>query len=99
MRPQEAALFTLGGSEPDGRLNSQMARPAHVFAFGTARVPLEVQLGQADYDDPQIDRGHMVRREDPTGIPPARPARAACWPSRPIRTPSATPTPRPSTRR
>jgi len=33
--------------------------------FLDERIPAEVQLTQADYVDPQIDRGHMVRREDP----------------------------------
>ncbi|GAA1553048.1 DNA/RNA non-specific endonuclease [Kribbella sancticallisti] len=33
--------------------------------FADERLPAEIQLGQADYSDPQIDRGHMVRREDP----------------------------------
>ena len=33
--------------------------------FADLRIPAAVQLGQDDYDDPEIDRGHMVRREDP----------------------------------
>jgi endonuclease G, mitochondrial len=33
--------------------------------FTDGRLPKAIQLGQDDYDDPQIDRGHMVRREDP----------------------------------
>ncbi|MFK4084171.1 DNA/RNA non-specific endonuclease [Kribbella sp. NPDC020789] len=33
--------------------------------FADKRIPANIQLTQADYDDPQIDRGHMVRREDP----------------------------------
>lgn len=33
--------------------------------FFDLRIPKEIQLGQAAYGDPQIDRGHMVRREDP----------------------------------
>ncbi|MEU4196385.1 DNA/RNA non-specific endonuclease [Kribbella sp. NPDC026611] len=33
--------------------------------FADQRIPAEIQLGQDDYSDPQIDRGHMVRREDP----------------------------------
>lgn len=33
--------------------------------FLDRRIPLEVQLTQADYDDPEIDRGHLVKREDP----------------------------------
>ncbi len=41
--------------------------------FADARIPLQAQLGQADYDDPEIDRGHMVRREDPNWDPAAAP--------------------------
>ncbi|MFC9687810.1 DNA/RNA non-specific endonuclease [Kribbella sp. NPDC056951] len=33
--------------------------------FADKRIPADIQLTQADYSDPQIDRGHMVRREDP----------------------------------
>ena len=33
--------------------------------FIDLRIPVSVQLNQDDYDDPEIDRGHMVRREDP----------------------------------
>jgi endonuclease G, mitochondrial len=33
--------------------------------FLDKRIPLERQLTQVDYDDPEIDRGHLVRREDP----------------------------------
>jgi endonuclease G len=33
--------------------------------FSDLRLPAEIQLTQADYGHPDIDRGHMVRREDP----------------------------------
>lgn len=33
--------------------------------FLDSRIPLGIQLTQDDYGDPEIDRGHMVRREDP----------------------------------
>lgn len=33
--------------------------------FTDGRIPLDVQLGSANFADLQIDRGHMVRREDP----------------------------------
>ena len=39
--------------------------------FRDARIPLEAQLTRRDYDDPEIDRGHMVRREDPNWDPAA----------------------------
>jgi endonuclease G len=37
--------------------------------FQDARIPLEVQLTRKDYADLDIDRGHMVRREDPNWDP------------------------------
>lgn len=37
--------------------------------FKDARIPLEIQLRQEDYRDESIDRGHMVRREDPNWDP------------------------------
>jgi len=37
--------------------------------FHDARVPLEIQLSKEDYADEDIDRGHMVRREDPNWDP------------------------------
>ncbi|MBM7502998.1 DNA/RNA non-specific endonuclease [Agromyces aurantiacus] len=39
--------------------------------FRDQRIPLEAQLGKDDYADPEIDRGHMVRREDPNWDPDA----------------------------
>lgn len=33
--------------------------------FADKRIAADIQLTQADYSHPQIDRGHMVRREDP----------------------------------
>ena len=30
--------------------------------FSDGRLPAEVQLGKEDYDDPAIDRGHLIRR-------------------------------------
>ncbi|WP_205917873.1 DNA/RNA non-specific endonuclease [Rhizobium ruizarguesonis] len=33
--------------------------------FYDLRIDRELQLGQGAYKDPEIDRGHMVRREDP----------------------------------
>ena len=41
--------------------------------FADARVPLSAQLCGADYADPEIDRGHLVRREDPNWDPAATP--------------------------
>ena len=39
--------------------------------FRDQRIPLEAQLTREDYGDPEIDRGHMVRREDPNWDPDA----------------------------
>lgn len=33
--------------------------------FVDERIPASIQLGEANFKDPEIDRGHMVRREDP----------------------------------
>ena len=40
--------------------------------FADGRLPRSIQLTMADYDDPEIDRGHMVRRQDPNWDPAAR---------------------------
>lgn len=37
--------------------------------FHDARIPLSMQLSKDDYVDEDIDRGHMVRREDPNWDP------------------------------
>jgi endonuclease G, mitochondrial len=37
--------------------------------FADGRLPRNSQLTKADYDDPKIDRGHMVRRQDPNWDP------------------------------
>jgi endonuclease G len=37
--------------------------------FHDARISLDVQLSKDDYEDEDIDRGHMVRREDPNWDP------------------------------
>jgi endonuclease G, mitochondrial len=56
----------------DGRHSVRIKRGNDRW-FADARIPLETQLGQADYDDPEIDRGHMVRREDPNWDPAGAP--------------------------
>ena len=33
--------------------------------FADGRLPRDIQLTSVDYDHPEIDRGHMVRRQDP----------------------------------
>jgi endonuclease G len=42
--------------------------------FYDLRIPRDVQLGQKAYEDQEIDRGHMVRREDPNWGPDAQQA-------------------------
>ena len=37
--------------------------------FSDGRIPAAIQLGSANFADAQIDRGHMVRREDPNWDP------------------------------
>jgi endonuclease G len=54
----------------DGRLSVRIKRGKDRW-FADARLPLEIQLGKDDYADPQIDRGHLVRREDPNWAPSA----------------------------
>jgi endonuclease G len=39
--------------------------------FADGRLPLNIQLTKDDYDHPEIDRGHMVRRQDPNWDPSA----------------------------
>ncbi|MGW4929068.1 DNA/RNA non-specific endonuclease [Agromyces sp. NPDC004153] len=39
--------------------------------FLDERIPIADQLTQRDYADPELDRGHMVRREDPNWDPAA----------------------------
>ena len=48
----------------DGVRNVRIKRGRDKW-FLDSRIPLSVQLDQDDYADPEIDRGHMVRREDP----------------------------------
>lgn len=33
--------------------------------FADERIPRSIQLGSQNFQDAEIDRGHMVRREDP----------------------------------
>jgi len=37
--------------------------------FSDPRIPREIQLTAANFADPDVDRGHMVRREDPNWSP------------------------------
>lgn len=44
--------------------------------FSDGRIPREIQLGKNNFADAQIDRGHMVRREDPNWAPEDAPDEA-----------------------
>ncbi|ACL55829.1 DNA/RNA non-specific endonuclease [Methylobacterium nodulans] len=48
----------------DGGRSVRIKRGADQW-FTDGRIPREIQLGQANFADSAIDRGHMVRREDP----------------------------------
>ncbi len=48
----------------DGAASVKIKRDDDKWFFDL-RIPLSQQLTRHDYDDPEIDRGHMVRREDP----------------------------------
>jgi endonuclease G len=48
----------------DGQHSVRVKRGRDVW-FADGRIPFDVQLKSADFSDPEIDRGHMVRREDP----------------------------------
>ena len=64
--------------------------------FTDGRLPLEAQLRDVNFADAQIDRGHMVRREDPNWDPRRRRRGGERWPTA---TPSITSMPAPSIRR
>ncbi|MBJ7415829.1 MAG: DNA/RNA non-specific endonuclease [Niveispirillum sp.] len=48
----------------DGRHSVRIKRGDDKW-FTDGRIPLDIQLGARNFADAQIDRGHMVRREDP----------------------------------
>ena len=53
----------------DGRHKVPIKRGKSDQWFQDARIPIEVQLTKADYAHEEIDRGHLVRREDPNWDP------------------------------
>lgn len=57
----------------DGEKSRRIKRGDDQWFFDL-RIPRELQPGQAAYRDPEIDRGHMVRREDPNWGPDAETA-------------------------
>jgi len=61
-KPRRMALFT--AVNIDGKTTVKIARTRDVWAYD-GRVPIESQLGDELYNDNDLDRGHLVRREDP----------------------------------
>jgi endonuclease G len=49
----------------DGKLSKKVPRGEDDLWFHDGRIDLEYQLGEALYEDNILDRGHLVRREDP----------------------------------
>lgn len=48
----------------DGQSTVRIKRSADRW-FADGRIPTEIQLNELNFKDSEIDRGHMVRREDP----------------------------------
>lgn len=48
----------------DGKQSKKIERDADTW-FLDGRIPLEAQIGEELYADNDLDRGHLVRREDP----------------------------------
>jgi len=73
-------LFSTGRRQPvvtavniDGASSVRVKRGNDKW-FKDERIAKSIQLDQSDYDDELIDRGHMVRREDPNWDPAWAPA-------------------------
>jgi endonuclease G len=61
-RSRKIALFT--AVNMDGSRTVEIKRTPDKWSYD-GRVPLEGQLGEELYEDNDLDRGHLVRREDP----------------------------------
>ena len=61
-RSRRMALWV--GVNIDGDQHVEVPRSRDAWAYD-GRVPLEAQLGEALYADNLLDRGHLVRRQDP----------------------------------
>lgn len=58
----------------DGKRRVKVPRPANETWYFDGRIALEHQVGEALYEDNILDRGHLVRREDPVWGPAAKTA-------------------------
>ncbi|ALZ85626.1 MAG TPA: DNA/RNA non-specific endonuclease [Pseudomonas sp.] len=67
-RSRRMALWV--GVNIDGGQQVEVKRGRDAWAYD-GRVPLEAQLGEALYADNLLDRGHLVRRQDPNWGPAA----------------------------
>jgi endonuclease G len=61
-RSRKLAMFT--AVNMDGSQSVSIKRTPDKWSYD-GRVPLEAQLGEELYEDNDLDRGHLVRREDP----------------------------------
>ncbi len=61
-RSRKLAMFT--AVNMDGSRSVSIKRTPDKWSYD-GRVPLEAQLGEELYEDNDLDRGHLVRREDP----------------------------------
>ncbi|MCC2981225.1 DNA/RNA non-specific endonuclease [Sphingomonas sp. IC4-52] len=59
----------------DGKQSIRIKRGRDVWC-SDGRLPREIQLGEGNFRDLEIDRGHMVRREDPNWSAAVEDARA-----------------------
>ncbi|GAA7771307.1 nuclease [Cupriavidus sp. SHE] len=60
----ELKLPLVTGVNIDGTATVRIKRSADRW-FADERIPKSMQLNATNFRDPEIDRGHMVRREDP----------------------------------
>lgn len=67
-RGRRMALFV--GVNIDGKQSSSILRGVDRWALD-GRIPLEAQIGEELYADNLLNRGHLVRREDPNWGPDA----------------------------
>ena len=67
-RSRRLALWV--GVNIDGGQQVEVPRSRDTWAYD-GRVPLDAQLGEALYADNLLDRGHLVRRQDPNWGPAA----------------------------
>ncbi len=70
-RDRKIAMFV--GVNIDGATSEQLPRGEDKWSLD-GRIPLEAQVGEDLYADNLLDRGHLVRREDPNWGPEAETA-------------------------